>query len=94
MCIRLAEDCKSKGRVCACESERRGREGRRGLESEGNNSGTCTGNTSIFSPSPRRAKQKHELNDFGRGEWESGVFVCVCARGGGGIFSSAAFIHL
>lgn len=44
--------------------------GVRGLATEGNNSGTCTGNTSIFSTSPQRAKQKHELNDFGRREWE------------------------
>ncbi|CAJ1052564.1 Hypothetical predicted protein, partial [Xyrichtys novacula] len=41
-----------------------------GLETEGNNSGTCTGNTSIFSTSPQRAAQKHELNDFGWGGWE------------------------
>lgn len=46
--------------------------GERWLESEGNNFGTCMGNTSIFSTSPQRAKQKHELNDFGRGEWECG----------------------
>lgn len=61
-----------------------GKEGERGLDTEENNSGTCTGNTSIFSTSPLRAKQKHELNDFGRGEWEC-VCVCVyvCAGGGG-----------
>lgn len=46
------------------------REGRRGLETEGNNSETCTGNTSIFSTSPQRAEQRHELNDFCHGEWE------------------------
>ena len=66
VCIRLTENGES-----ACE---RGRDkeggGASGLETEGNNSGTCTGNTSIFSTSPQRAKQKHELNDFGRGEWE------------------------
>ena len=77
--------------VCACESERRGREGRRGLESEENNSGTCTGNTSIFSPSPRRAKQKHELNDFGRGEWESGGWGGVCV---GGVFLAALHSYI
>jgi len=47
-----------------------GREGERELETEGNNSGTCMGNTSIFSTFPLRAKQRHELNDFGRGVWE------------------------
>lgn len=67
----------------ACERQRqRGRgeeeEEERELQTEGNNSGTCTGNTSIFSTSPQRAKQKHELNDFGRGEWECGGGVCVC----------------
>lgn len=79
----------------ACEEEEeeedqgaggRGRwleERRRGLDAEENNSGTCTGNTSIFSSSPLRAEQKHELNDSGCGERGAHegvrVFVFMCA---------------
>lgn len=65
-----------------------GKEGERGLETEGNYSGTCTGNTSIFSTAPQRAKQKHELNEFGQGEWEEGGIDKAAF-----IFSSTAFIH-
>lgn len=75
-------------------SEREGgrwlEERRRGLDAEENNSGTCAGNTSIFSSSPLRAEQKHELNDFGRGErgvhecMRVFVFMCVWKGMGGG----------